>query len=262
MQSQNKWAVVTGGSKGLGQAIATELAQRGFSLLLVARSADLLAAVAQGIRDRHPVQVMTLATDLCHPDAGPQIAAFCASHQLPVCALVNNAGSGVWDSFADGSLPDMLRMNALNVDAVLHVTHALLPRLRAQPRAWIMHVGSLAAYQPVPTMSMYAAGKSYIRSFSYALRHELKGSGVSVTCLSPGGVWTEFMASAGNMVVSERNRWMMMSAERCARVAVRGMLKGRAEVIPGLKNTLSAWMVRFVPTVWSTAISGRIFKQH
>lgn len=261
MQAHNRWAVVTGGSKGLGKAIASELAAKGFSVLLVARSAALLEAVAADIRQKHPVQVMTLAADLTQPAAGQQIEDFCAQHQLPVCVLVNNAGSGVWDNFASGSLDDMMRMNALNVDAVLRVTHALLPRLRVQPRAWVMHVGSLAAYQPVPTMSLYGAGKSFVRSFSYALRHELKGSPVSITCLSPGGVWTDFMATAGSEVVSERNRFMMMSAERCARVAVRGMLKGRAEVIPGMRNAFSAWIVRFVPTTWATAISGRIFKK-
>lgn len=261
MQAHNKWAVVTGGSKGIGKAIALELAAKGFSLVLVARSAALLASVAEGIRSSHPVAVQTLAMDLLATDAGQRIADFCTAEQLPVCALVNNAGSGVWDDFAEGALADMMRMNALNVDALLRVTHAMLPLLRQQPRAHILHVGSLAAYQPVPTMSLYGAGKSYVRSFSYALRYELRKSPITVTCLSPGGVWTEFMAAAGNEIVSERNRWMMMSAERCARVAVRGMLKGRAEVIPGLRNQLSAFAVRFIPTTWATAISGRIFNK-
>jgi uncharacterized protein len=261
MKAQQKWALVTGGSKGLGKAIAHELAKNGFSLLLVARSANLLEEVAASMRQTHSIEVLTFATDLCQPDAAIQIATYCADKSLPISVLVNNAGSGVWDNFAEAPIESMMQMNALNVDAVLRMTHAILPHLRTQPRAWIMQVGSLAAYQPVPTMSIYGAGKSFIRSFSYALRHELKGSGISVTCLSPGGVWTEFMASAGNMAVSERNRWMMMGAERCARVAVHGMLRGRAEVIPGLRNTLSAWVVRFVPVTWTTAISGRIFKK-
>lgn len=255
------WALVTGASKGLGKAIADELGSKGHNLVLVARSGEILAALAEALAMKHQIQVRYFACDASHPDAATQLHDFCISENLPISVLVNNAGIGVYDPFSESDLHALLRMNALNVDAVVRITHAFLPMLMARPRAHIMNVASTGAYQPMPTMALYGAGKSYIRSFSWALRRELRKSTVRVTCLSPGGVWTEFMDAAGNVAVSERARIFMMQADTCARAAVRGMLKGKAEVIPGWHNRFAAFMTRFAPTALNVWVAGRIFEK-
>lgn len=258
---KGNWGLITGASKGLGRALAHALARRGFSLVLTARSGDLLENLGVELRSRYGVEVHCLALDISSPGAGGQLVDFCAGHGVEVRVVVNNAGAGVWERFGDADLGAMMRVNALNVDAVVRISHAFLPMLRRQKRAWILNVASTGAYQPIPCMALYGAGKAYVRSFSHALRHELRSSGVSVSCLSPGGVWTEFMRTAGNEVVSERNRMFMMSAERCAEAAVRGMLRGRAEIIPGWYNRVAAVTSKWMPTRFSTAAAARIFNK-
>jgi short-subunit dehydrogenase len=257
--SENTWAVVTGASRGLGRAIAFELGARGFSLFLVARSESELSAFADLIKEQFGVQTLILTLDLTQPDSADKLKDTCLERGIHPTILVNNAGIGVYDRFHVADRHAMARMNLLNVDAVVNTTYALLPLLLNRRKAYIMNVGSAAAFQPVPFMALYAAGKAYVRSFSFAVRHELKGSPVSVTCLSPGGVWTDFMAVAGSEAVSEKNKRFMMSAERCARAAVEGMLKGKAEVIPGWYNVLAAFMTRFTTTRFSARMAARIF---
>ena len=252
------FALVTGSSKGIGKEISIQLAAQGWSLLLVARSADLLQALKVEIETAHKVQVETYAADLALPNVPDKIAAFCKDKGLRIQILVNNAGFGVWDKFEKASWAELAGMNALNVDALLHMCHAFIPILRQNQKAYILNVSSLGAYQPIPYMALYGAGKAYVRSFSYALRDELRDSPISVTCLSPGGVYTSFPDRAGSQVVAERNARVTMAAERCARIAIRAMFRGRAESIPGWYNNVAMWLTKFLPTKWTAAMARRI----
>jgi short-subunit dehydrogenase len=249
------YALVTGASKGIGKEIARQLAEQGWPLLLVARSGDLLARLQDEFGTRYKVPVEIVAADLAAPEVPAQILAHCAARNIKVQLLVNNAGFGVWEKFEQASLAELEAMNALNVTALLRMCHAFLPQLRQHKRAYIMNVSSLGAYQPIPFMALYGAGKAYVRSFSYALRDELRGTGITVTCLSPGGVHTDFPERAGSQVVVERNSRFMMSAEQCARTALRAMFAGRAEVIPGWYNGLGMFITKLVPTTFSARMA-------
>lgn len=257
----NRYALITGASKGIGKAIAAELARRGHHLLLVARSEDLLAQLSEELQAAHGVRVRYRASDLSQPNAASDLLAWCTAEGLVIDMLINNAGFGVWDPFAEANLDSLINMNALNVDAVVRLSHTFLPMLRAQPKAWLLNVSSMGAFQPIPNMALYGAGKAYVRSFTRALRDELRGTSVRVTCLCPGGVWTEFPKRAGNEVVSERAKNFMMAADKCARITVRAMLRGKAEVVPGWYNVVGVWMAKHLPTSWSIASARRIFRK-
>ncbi len=258
MDQAKGYALVTGASKGIGKEIARQLAEGGWPLLLVARSANLLSAIKTEFEASYRVEVQTFAADLSLPEVPSQILAHCQQNSMRVQILVNNAGFGVWEKFEKASFEEMDAMNALNVNALLRMCHTFVPALRKNPKAWIMNVASLGAYQPLPNMALYGAGKAYVRSFTYALRAELKDSPISVTCLSPGSVTSDFAERAGSQQVIEANKRVTMTAAKCARIALKAMFRGKAETIPGWYNGLGALLTRFISTKMATKAAGRI----
>jgi uncharacterized protein len=258
MNTTKGYALVTGASKGIGKAIAWELAARGWPLLLTARSANLLQQMQAEIQSRHQIPVEVMAADLCKPEAPERIAEHCRKQGLRIQILVNNAGFGVWESFEKASFQEMEEMNALNVAALLRMCRVFIPDLRQNQQSWILNVASMGAFQPLPFMAMYGAGKAYVRSFTFALRDELRNSPISVTCLSPGGVYSEFAVRAGSTPVVEKNKTFMMTADKCARIALKAMFRKKAESIPGWYNQLGVWFTRRIPTTWSARAARRI----
>ena len=188
------YAIITGASKGIGRAIALELARRGYSLLLVARSATLLEETAALARKAGAAEVRPMALDLTKAESVTAVLQEVQRNNLPVNVLVNNAGYGAWGRFDTLSLEEQDAMMRINMHVPVELTHGLLPLLKSRQPAYILNVASTAAYQAVATLALYAASKAFILQFSRALRIELKKSGVSVTCLSPGPTETNFMS--------------------------------------------------------------------
>lgn len=250
--SHQPWAIVTGASSGIGAELARSLATRQFNLVLSARRLDRLEALAAELRGAHRVEVEIVALDLALPASVDQLLARALRPGRHFQVLVNNAGIGVYGPADELPWPQVDGMLRLNVAALTELSMRLLPVLTASGRrAHILHVASIAALQPVPYFAAYAATKSYVRDFSYALRRELRGGPVSVTCLLPGGTWTEFADTAG-LALSPMARRSMMTAAAVAEAGVAGMLAGRAEVVPGWLNKLIAWSTALGPR-WLSA---------
>ncbi len=257
---QTKFALVTGANKGIGRAISLELAARGFHLLLVARGESELNALAADVRSRFGVEANYLVQDLTLPDAAAATADWAIRQSPAISVLVNNAGYGLWGEFRQLDLHEQLQLVQLNVAAVLSLTHHLLPALSRPPKAYILNVASTAAYQAVPTLTVYAASKAFVLSFSRGLRYELRRSSVSVSCLCPGPTATGFATRAGLDALADLADKFNMPADRVAKSAVRGMLKGKAEIIPGVLNRVTTTMVSFLPKSFIEWITGRLYR--
>ncbi len=257
------YALITGASKGIGKSLARELAKRKYNLLLTARSADLLNQLAADIKREYGVEVKTVALDLADRNAPAELEAYIAAGNLPLEVLVNNAGYGLWGRFEQLKLEDQLNMLHLNVESLIALTHRLLPQLRKQQPAYILNVASTAAYQTVPYMSLYAASKALVMSFSRGLAYELKDAGIVVTCLSPGATGTSFMERAG-MLGNKRLRAAAnkfeMSADVVASSALDAMFAGKVEHIPGLVNKLQTSINVLLPKQLIERMASRIFK--
>ena len=168
--------------------------------------------------------------------------------------LINNAGFGAYGAFAESNLERDLEMIQVNISALTSLTRLVLPGMLERRRGRIMNVASTAGFQPGPLMAVYYATKAYVIMFSEAIANELKGTGVTVTCLCPGATATQFAARA-NM---EQSRLFKLGAMRSADVAqagYKGMMAGKTLVIPGLLNKTLAFSVRFSPRKLVTAIS-------
>lgn len=240
-------ALITGAGQGIGAAIALELAAKGFGVLLVARSADALRDVAHRAAALNGGKAHVLVVDLLAPDAVRQVEQAVEGTGLPLTCLVNNAGQGLYGLFADLSFADQQRMMRLNMDVPVQLTHALLPRLRESRSAYILNIASATAYSSIATFAVYGGTKAFVLRWSRALGVELKGSGIRVTCASPGSVNTGFIARAGMQSMEDIARKVAMEPEPVARICVKAMLKGKPEVVPGLLNRITAFFQQVLP---------------
>jgi short-subunit dehydrogenase len=242
------YALITGASKGIGKAIAFQLAAKGNDLILVARSEQLLQAVAEEIKKAHKVSVDFFAIDLAEQGAAQKLYNWCSEKGYSISVLVNNAGYGLSGKFDTYSLSDHLQMMQVNINAVVELTHLFLPQLKQQASAYILNIASSAAYQAVPYLSVYAASKAFVLQFSRGLNYELKNTSVSVTCISPGSTDTDFATRAN---VGEKGmkaaKKVNMTPEDVAKIAVDAMYAKKREVITGLLNKLGAFFVWLLP---------------
>ena len=256
------YALITGASKGIGKAIAHRLAERKYDLLLTARSANLLKDLADDLSNRYGVQVKYLATDLSRSEAAAEILNYVETEKLDVGILVNNAGYGLWGRFDKLGLQQQLSMVRLNNESLIALTYALLPVLKKHDQSYVLNIASTTAYQAIPYMSVYAASKAFVVSFSRGLAGELKDSGVSVTCISPGATDTNFMLQAGMntpKLIASANK-VSMQPEDVAAQAVKALFNNKIEFVPGLLNKITAYANNLLPKRFVEGIAANIYR--
>ena len=241
---QGRTALVTGASVGIGQAFARELARRGMSLILVARDQRSLDNLAEELRHEHSVRVDVLPADLSQPAAGIQLQQRLLEKQLNVDLLVNNAGFMNYGQF-EKIAPDEQRAEILlNTAAVVDLCHALLPDMLTRGNGGVINIASIVAFQPVPFMSVYAATKAFVLSFSLALAEELRGRGIRVVTLCPGPTKTQFfIRSKSTAVVSAGNR----TPDKVVATALAALDRNRGLIVDGWKNTLLTFFSSVLP---------------
>ena len=256
---QNRWAVVTGASSGLGRGLAARLADRGMSVVLTGRNAARLDETAQEIRRVAPrVQVETVAADLS-THAGVS-ALLDRVGDRPVEVLVNNAGFGSYGPFTEADPDREAEEVAVDVSAVIALARAYLPGMVARGSGGILNVASTIAFQPAPYQAVYGASKAFVLSFSQALWEEARAAGVAVTALCPGPTRTGFVealgADVGNTAIYSR----LAEPEPVIEAGLRALDNGRAVVIPGVRNRLMAESGRLMPREWLTRFSARLLR--
>lgn len=255
-----EYALITGASKGIGKSMALLLAQKGYNLLLVARSEAELQKLSVHLKSTYHVEVHYFLADLSDAGSAMRIADWYTGLSVPVSILINNAGYGIWGNFDELNLADQMHMIRVNIDAVVALSHYLLPALKLQKQAYILNVSSTAAYQAVPTLAVYAASKSFVLAFSRALRYELKDTTVSVNCLCPGPTDTGFAHRAGMDALAELAAKFNMTPDEVARIGIRGMFGKKAEIVPGFLNKLSAAAARHSPKAFIERITAGLYK--
>lgn len=254
------FALITGASGGIGYYFAHELAKRKHNLILVARSENKLQKLATELKEKYSIACDYLPIDLSQPNASAQITSWCNSNQYEIDILINNAGYGLFGSFENQDLKDVTNMLQLNMNTLVELCHVFMPQLKSKSKAYILNVASTASYQAVPTLASYAASKAFVVLFTRGLRYELKNTNISVSCLSPGTTSTNFMNRAGMESLKERAEKFSMSAEVVAKIGIEGMLKGKAEIIPGFVNWFSAKLTGFVPKALTEKIAASLYE--
>ena len=234
--------LVTGASAGLGAALASAFAERGHSLVLVARREAQLAEVAEQIARRGRERPHLIALDLTLRDAGDRLARALSGAGLEPEIVVNNAGFGLFGPAASLDRAEQLAMIDLNVriatDLSLRFTDSL-----ARHQGGILNVASVLGFVPGPGMAVYHATKAYLLSFSQALHQELKPRGIRVTVLCPGPAETEF----GVRPMGYFSRRLIRPVEHIVRHGMAGFFAGEAVVVPGKDNKVLSMLPRILP---------------
>jgi short-subunit dehydrogenase len=249
--------VVTGASSGIGEALAKNFARGGCDLVLVARSEDKLAALAQRLENDTGVNVRVEPADLSRRSAAKKLASTLSKQNIAVDVLVNCAGVLEHGRFVD--LPGSAQQGLidLNVSGLTNMLSHFLPPMVARGKGRILNVASIAAFQPVPGLATYAATKAFVLSLSESLIEELSGTGVSVTALCPGVTATNMMANAqqksGGLNIPD---FVVGDVEDVAAQGYRACLKGDAICVPGAVNLAATVAGRATPKWLLRRVSG------
>ncbi len=255
--------LITGASAGIGAELAREFAKHGHALVLVARSKDKLTALAGELNAAHDTEALVIVEDLSRKGCAQAIVDDLADRGIEIDILVNNAGVLDVGPFADTDTDVYDNMVALNVGALTSLTSLLLPAMVGRKFGRILNVASLAAFQPIPSMAVYAATKAYVLSLTESLSEELRGTGVKVTALCPGltdtgmvGAIKEKSATAQatpNILISD--------PKAVAKQAYAATMSGQTILVPGLPNQIAAAWAQVTPRWLTRTVTGFASRQ-
>lgn len=253
-------AVVTGASSGIGEALAIELASRGYNLLLVARRTDLMDALAEDLAARFGIVAEVRGVDLADRHEREKLRKELVDRDIAI--LCNNAGIATFGPLS-GLDPDYERAQVdLNAVAVHDLTLAVLPSMLERGSGGILITGSAAGNMPVPNNATYAATKAFVNSFSESLRGELKGSGVHVTLLAPGPIRTAAPpAEEASIVDRVIPDFLWTPSSHAAKVSIDALAENRMRVVPGLLSKAMSTVTQYSPRALIAPVVGAIYKK-
>ena len=249
--------VVIGASGGIGRAIARVAARERGAVVLVARSPEGLNAAAAEVREAGG-EAFTLELDLLAGNASTHMDDFLSTHGLVCDVLVNSAGYGLRGAATALPIDDQLGIIDLNIRALSELTLHFLPGMVTRGRGGVLNLSSVAGFVPGPYMALYYASKGFVRSFSEALHQELRRTGVTVTCVAPGPVRTEFLERSGANRTPLFSVLPKLDPEDVAERAWRGFKSGRRLVVPGISAKLAVFAAAFLPSAAMLPLIGRL----
>lgn len=243
------YALIAGGSKGIGYSIAEALAKRNYNLILIARHLDSLIIARDRLEATYPIQVDIIAVDLAEKESAGNIAKWCKDNNIPVKVLCNVAGFGGSRDYLSGIPLDSLRyMVNVNVESCMALTYEMLPVLEKNAPAYILNVASMAGFAPIPSKNIYSATKAFVIYFSYSLRYELEDKNISVSCLAPGPVFTKpAVVQDTKEKLGGFGMMMAVSPKKVGEAAVKKTFNKKMIITPGILASISATMIRVLP---------------
>ncbi|MED4141248.1 SDR family oxidoreductase [Priestia megaterium] len=250
------YALITGAWGGIGKELAYQFAKDEHPVILVARSADKLAAIGENLKSTYNIEVITIVKDLSREEEIQSLYEELKNKKMHVDYLVNNAGFGLYGKFIETALDEELNMIDLNIRALTHLTKLFLPDMVKRNRGKILNIASVAAFMPGPLMTVYYATKAYVLSFTEALENELRGINVTVSALCPGPTKTGFSDRA-QLSNSKLFQSGAMDVETVTKVGYKKFMKGQTVIVPGVQFRLATFIPRFVPRKWLTSVVRR-----
>lgn len=243
-----RFALVTGGSSGIGEQYVRQLAAEGHNVIVVSNRDEDNRRVAEAVSAEFGVEAEPLCIDLTESTAAEQIFAFCEQRAIEVDILINNAGMLIFNQLERTDSARIDTIIALHCTTPTKLCRLFAPAMRARGEGHIVLMSSVTAWTPFPTISHYAATKAYLRSFGQSLWYELREAGVTVTTVFPSAVDTPFYTLSDRARRWLRRFGVMLSAEAVARKALRAMRHGRRRCLPGLLTKIEAAICAILPS--------------
>lgn len=251
-------ALITGATGGIGLELSKIAAVNGVNLVLVARSAENLKKVKEDIESLFPVKVTIYPVDLSVINSCERFVNHLIEHDMIPDILINNAGFGDYGKYWETSWEKELSMINLNIIALSEITKKILPHMIKKGSGRILNLASIAAFMPGPMMTTYYASKAFVLSYSQALNEELKGTGITVTCLCPGPVATGFELASGLEATKLFKRMPVTNPMSVAKYGYCAMMRGQAIAIHGILYRILLFSLRFIPSNWVVSIVKKI----
>ncbi len=259
---ERPYALVAGGSKGIGFAIAEALAKRHYNLILIARHFDALCDAKDKLETAYGIHAEILVMDLAMEDTAEKIGKWCIDRDIPLKVLCNVAGLGGDEDYLELPLDTLRYMVNLNIESCMAMSMTLLPLLEKNSPSYIMNVASMAGYAPIPSKNMYSATKSAVIFFSYSLRYQLKDKNISVSCLTPGPVFTKPQIKAETKrTLGWFGMQMAVPPAKVGEKAVKKTLRGKMIIVPGTLASIMAKVIRILPRRFVTSIYSGVDKK-
>lgn len=258
MENNQKWALVTGATSGIGKELAKLLAQDGYNLIIIARDQQELESTQNELA-ASGIEIITIAKDLSKMDEAKALCNEVAAKGLPVDVLVNDAGQGLYGLFKDNDLERELDIIHLNICATVILTKHFVREMAARGSGRVLNLGSVAGKLPGPWQAVYHATKAFVLSFTTAIREEMKDSGVTFTALMPGVTDTDFFNKAGmneSKVVQDKEA--MADPADVAKDGYEALMAGEDRIISGFKNKMQVSGANMMP---DSTVAHAIYEQ-
>ncbi len=246
MTNAPTYALITGASKGLGKAIAKELACKGKNLILVSLPEEGTRELSEAIRSEYGVDVVYYETDFRENKNIIEFSRW-VNKNYHLDILINNAGIGGSCCFTDAGTEYLEEIIQLNISTPIILLHELIPNLLRQQKAWVLNVASMASFSPIGFKTVYPASKKFIQHFSAGLREEFKNKNISISCVYPGPMKT-------NLTISNRiekyglwGKLILLTPEQVAEKSIRLMFKNKRDIVPGAGNKFYWFLMTFFP---------------
>jgi len=261
--SQGQWVLITGASAGIGEALAGKFAAGGFDLVLAARSKDKLARLAAKLSKKHGIAAEVAQIDLAKPGAPRDLFNELAARGLDIDVLVNNAGvleMGAFKTQSPETLGDMIRLNTV---ALTELAALFVPPMAKRKSGRVLNVASVASFQPVPSLAVYAGTKAFVLSLTESLAEELKSDGVTVTALCPGITETNMFGTikSSNERTEKIPSFLVGDVQEVAQEGYDACIKGDVVRVPGLAYAMTTSIGRAAPRWLTRLVAGTIGRQ-
>lgn len=242
VENRNKYALITGATSGIGYELAKLFAKDSYNLVLVARNKERLQEITDELKQHYAIEVTPLAKDLFDPAAAREIYDTTKDMGITIDVLVNDAGQGEWGPFVETDLSRDLEIIQLNIASLLSLTKLYLKEMVNRNEGKILQLGSEAGTTPMPLLSVYAATKAFVLSFSAALVNELRDTNITITALLPGATDTDFFHKAGQEDTVTYRESKLASPEEVAKDGYEALMKGESKIISGAKTKMHVFM--------------------
>lgn len=241
------YALVTGASSGIGLAFAHLLADKGYNICLVSNEKEKLSVLTKEIEANQIVKCVSLNIDLAQDDAAQKVHSFCKEQNLRIEVLINNAGILIVDNFINVESQRISAMLKLHISTTTLLCQFMAKDMVIEGKGYILNVSSTSAYMPYPLISIYGPSKTYIRSFTKAIRNELYSKNIYVSCILPGAVDTNLFSLSPSKVKLAKKLGLMHSPHFIAKKGLQILFKNKGQLVPGLLNKISLVLIKLIP---------------
>ena len=257
MEQKKSWALITGGSSGIGYEYARQLASRSYAVFIVSNQEAECIQAATDIHRQFGVETRYFVIDLSLSHAAEEVYHFCMQNNMEIEVLVNNAGMFFWNMLHEAPPEKILTITQLHITTPTMLCRLFGDEMRKRQKGYILNVASIAAWMTFPTLATYANSKMYIKNFPLSLHYELNDYHVNVCYIAPGAVDTSLYQLSPKMRHLLCKLHIMLSPQKVARKGINALMKGRKRVIPGCINYLFIGLVKICP-LWLINIAKRL----